>query len=124
VILIDTSVWIAHFRKHDADLERLLSKKWAILHSAVLGELVCGNLPVRFETLHWLRRLPVATVVDAEEVVEFVERRQLYGKGLGWTDMNLLASALISDLDLWTLDTRVRQVAVQLRVGIYSPTVH
>jgi hypothetical protein len=62
--------------------------------------------------------------VDAEEVVEFVERRQLYGKGLGWTDMNLLASALISDLDLWTLDTRVRQVAVQLRVGIYSPTVH
>ena len=93
MILIDTSVWIAHFRQHDADLERLLSKKWAILHSDVLGELVCGNLPVRFETLYWLRRLPGATMVDADEVVEFVERRQLYGKGLGWTDMNLLACA-------------------------------
>ena len=124
MILIDTSVWIAHFRQHDADLERLLSKKWAILHSSVLGELVCGNLPVRFETLYWLRSLPGATVVDADEVVEFVEGRQLYGKGLGWTDVNLLASALISDWDLWTLDTRLRQAAVQLGIGTYSPTVH
>jgi predicted nucleic acid-binding protein len=124
VILVDTSVWISHFRQADAELTRLLFDERVFMHPSIMGELACGNLPNRNKTLHFFTRIEGALMAKADEVHILVEANQLYGRGLGWTDVNLLASALIHKCGLWTLDVRLRQAAVELGVGVYSPAIH
>jgi predicted nucleic acid-binding protein len=124
MILVDTSVWISHLRQADAELTRLLFDERVFMHPFIMGELACGNLPGRNKTLHFFTRIENASRANADEVLTLVEANKLYGRGLGWTDVNLLASALIHNCRLWTLDVRLRQAAVELGVGVYSPTVH
>ena len=124
MILVDTSVWISHFRQADAELSRLLVDLQVCMHPFVMGELACGNLPDRNETLNRFARIENASMATTDEVLTFIEGNQLYGRGLGWTDVNLLASALIHNCRLWTLDVCLRQAAVELGVGVYSPAVH
>jgi len=115
VILIDTSVWVDHLRVGDAALERLLDSGAVLGHPFVIGELALGNLRQRNFVLNALRELPQATAVADEEVLHFIDRRTLFGLGIGYVDAHLLASArLTADAKLWTRDRRLRGVAMRL----------
>ncbi len=117
MILVDTSVWIDHLRKGDRKLTGVLREGLVICHPFVIGELACGNLKNRAEILALLTTLPTATVASHEEVLHLVSDRKLPGKGLGWIDVHLLASALLSRSTLWTRDKALGAVAETLQVG-------
>ena len=96
VVLVDTSVWIAHLRERQAALADLLVDGRVLLHSFVAGELACGNLRKRAAILAALTALPVAMMASDNEVMHLVENRKLWRRGPGWIDAHLLASALVS----------------------------
>ena len=110
-VLVDTSTWIAHLRSTNEDLVELLSSNSVLTHSAVIGELACGSLKNRKDFLDDLRRLNSVEEASVEEALELIETRRLYGKGIGWVDACLLASCLISDCALFTLDKRLSEIA-------------
>lgn len=114
--LVDTSVWLEYFRKGFTPLEDLLSERKAVIHPVVIGELSCGNFKHREKTLGDLKLLPRVPEASFNEVLELVESRRLYGKGLGFGDVQLLASALISGLSLLTLDKAAHRAAKELGV--------
>jgi predicted nucleic acid-binding protein len=118
VILVDTSVWVDHLRRGNARLATLLDDAQVLCHPLVLGELALGNLRARHIMLDLLAALPVPPLADHEEVLRFIEVRRLYGRGIGWVDVQLLASCLLARCALWTLDERLGQVAAQLRVAV------
>lgn len=115
-LLVDTSVWVDHLRKRNPALVELLEHAQVWTHSFVIGELACGNLSQRGKLLSALAELPHAPVAAHEEVLEFVETRRLMGRGLGWIDMHLLASATLAKFPLWTVDKRLLTVAAELQV--------
>ena len=104
MILVDTSTWVDHLRSNSAELARALTEGVVLGHPCVLGELACGNLHGRQNTLELLRDLPQAVRATDEEALECIERNKLHGRGIGWIDVQLLASALLSSARLWTLD--------------------
>ena len=110
-MLVDTSVWVDHLRRRNAALVEQLEAVQVWIHPFVVGELACGNLANRDELLTLLATLPQAPIADHEEVLAFVEARRLMGRGLGWIDMHLLASATLVGLPLWTLDRRLAAAA-------------
>ena len=114
MVLADTSVWIQHFRRGEPRLADCLSDGLVLLHPMVVGELSCGNLRDRGLVLDYLERLPQASIATHAEVRQLVDRRRLWGRGLGWMDVHLLASALLSRCRLWTLDKRLDAVATEL----------
>jgi predicted nucleic acid-binding protein len=83
----------------------------------VIGELACGNLARRNKVLSDLQKLPVASVADQEDALFVIESRRLWGKGIGWTDAQLVASALISGCKIWTRDKQLRSVAAALGIA-------
>lgn len=108
--LVDTSVWIDFWRGSNAvaDLGRLLEEDEVLLHPWVLGEIALGSLGSRRAAiLRDLELLPVAPIVASEEVRSFVDHHQLAGTGLGWVDVQLLASARIAGAEVWTNDRRL-----------------
>ena len=114
MVLVDTSVWVAHLQGGKAGLELLLNDGDAICHPFIIGELACGNLKNRSEILSLLQSLPTASHVEHEEVMQFMENHRLMGKGLGYVDMHLLASALLSKTPLWTYDKKLNEAALKL----------
>ena len=116
MILVDTSVWIEHFRRGANRLETLLNKSLVLCHPFVVGELACGNLKNRDEILTLLKTLPEAHVAEHSEVLHLVNAHRLYGCGLGWIDMNLLASTLLTECGLWTLDKQLKNTAAKLKI--------
>ena len=116
-VLVDTSVWVDHLRKGEALLEDLLSAGQVATHPFIIGELACGNLSNRDEILKFLSELPLAETATNKEVMHLIERHGLGGKGLGWIDMNLLASALLSNMPLWTRDHRLAAAAKAIGVA-------
>jgi predicted nucleic acid-binding protein len=112
--LVDTSVWIDHFRKPDATLAQLLVNRSVALHDFVLGELASGSLPSRVRTLTYLRQLPRAPMARDSEVHHLLESHRLWGKGLGWVDLHLLASSVLSGFALLTADHELMQLAAKL----------
>jgi predicted nucleic acid-binding protein len=116
VILVDTSVWIDHFRDGRSGLASLLDRGEVLMHPYVVGELACGNLSARGPTLELLEQLRTITVADHTEVMTFIERRRLHGRGIGYIDAHLLASAAIDGARLWTTDRRLRTVAMKLNL--------
>ena len=52
------------------------------------------------------------------EALALVDNRRLWGRALGWTDIHLLTSALVSRTRLWTRDRLLRDTAGQLRIPI------
>lgn len=121
MILVDTSVWIDHFRTAGSKLGELLGQTLVMVHPFVIGELACGNLKARASILNDLEALPLAVPATPEEVLRLVEARKLWGLGIGWIDVNLLASALLSNCQLWTLDGKLVQAAAAARVKLYHP---
>ncbi len=104
MVLVDTSVWVFHLRDGNVGLEKLLNNGKVACHPFILGELACGNLKNRDEILTYLQSLPMAILAEDEEVLEFIQNHQLMGRGLGYIDIHLIASAVLTDLPLWTLD--------------------
>ncbi len=116
-MLVDTSVWIDHFRRSNAALARQLSEAEVWCHSFVVGELACGRLRDRAEVLSLLATLPQAPLAGHDEVLTFVESNRLAGTGIGWIDAHLLAAARLARVGLWTMDRPLVAVAVEL--GLY-----
>ena len=117
-MLVDTSVWIDHFRRYDWKLAALLDQGQVECHPFVVGELACGTLRQRDEILTLLRVLPEVPVAEHDEALAFVERHQLTGKGIGWIDVHLLASAHLARTSLWTADRRLRAAARRARLNV------
>jgi predicted nucleic acid-binding protein len=116
-VLADTSVWVDHLRKGNEDLTRLLESGEIVCHPHVIGELACGNLRRRTAILAWLQALPAAPEATHEEVLALVAAHSLHGRGLGWIDAHLLASASLMPCHLWTLDRSLRAAANDLGLG-------
>jgi predicted nucleic acid-binding protein len=114
VFLVDTSVWIDHFRKGRSDLAERLLDGLVLIHPWVSGELACGSLKDRAAVLSDLAALPTVKPATDSEVLHLIEDRRLWGRGLGWVDVHLLASALLSHCRFWTLDKRLKQAAAGL----------
>ncbi len=117
MVLVDTSVWISHLRHGNVGLEKLLNASSVACHPFVIGELACGNLSNRAEILSLLQALPIATYVEHEEVLRFIGDNSLMGKGLGYIDMHLVASALLTNVPLWTQDKRLANASRALGVS-------
>ena len=118
MVLADASVWVSHFRRSSSRLVRLLDEGAVACHPFVVGELACGNLRNRAQILSLLRALPCVEVAGYEEVLAFVESNRLMGTGLGYVDVHLLASAMLSAVPLWTDDRRLAQTASALGVSL------
>ncbi|MGD2201559.1 MAG: type II toxin-antitoxin system VapC family toxin, partial [Candidatus Bathyarchaeota archaeon] len=104
MVLVDTSIWVSHFREGNPHLKDLLLNGQAVCHSFIIGELACGNLQNREEILSLMHALPSAMAAEHEEVVQLIDAHQLMGMGLGYVDVHLLASSLLSGIPLWTYD--------------------
>ncbi|MGH7820116.1 MAG: type II toxin-antitoxin system VapC family toxin [Candidatus Binatia bacterium] len=120
MILVDTSVWIDHFRRagKSRGLADLLEEGEVGLHPFVLGEIALGHLGSRrVEVLRDLTMLPRAGIVPDDEVLEMVTARDLSGTGIGWVDAHLIASALERGWRIWTFDRALFRVAARLRIG-------
>lgn len=117
LVLVDTSIWVSHLAKGSAELRALLERAEVLCHPFVVGELVCGNLTNRTEIISLLQELPQARVVEHDEVLRFIEARRLAGRGLGFIDAHLLASAVLTRAPLWTADKRLREAATDLGVS-------
>ncbi len=116
MVLVDTSVWVTHFRSGNSRLKNLLINGKVACHSFIVGELACGRLQNREEILSWLQSLPTATQAEHEEVLHLIEGHRLMGLGLGYVDVHLLASSLLSEIPLWTEDKQLRTAALKLEV--------
>jgi len=121
MILADTSVWISHLRSGVPVLAELLEAGVVLTHPMVIGELAMGSLSGRDEVLGLMTSLPAVTIARHDEVLSFVDKRGLHGRGLGWVDVHLLSSTLLTpEARLWTQDQRLETAARQLAVA-WSP---
>jgi len=125
MVLVDTSVWVAHFRKSNASFESLLVNDQILCHPLVLIELACGSPPApRSKTLSYIKKLQQATVATTSETLEFIEKHQLQESGCGAIDVSLLASTLLSEnAQLWTLDKSLEKLAIRLGIS-YRNKLH
>jgi predicted nucleic acid-binding protein len=118
-VLVDTSVWVDHFRNRNEELVSLLALDLALSHPLIVTELACGTPPApRTRTLSDIATLPQARQATLDEVRSFIEREQLYGLGCGVVDLALLASTLLTPGSrLWSLDRRLAQLAQRFGVA-------
>ena len=123
MILADTSIWIAHFGKQDDYFDELLDNGMVVMHPFVYGELACGGLPKRRDTLNRLNILPPLDVAADSEVIALITKNNLSGKGIGYIDAHLLAAVAQADsIRLYTHDTHLHQAAQSLSLAHRSPT--
>jgi predicted nucleic acid-binding protein len=122
LILVDTSVWVDHLRRSDPGLVDLLERSAVAMHPFVVGEIACGSLRDRKPLLELLQDLPAAVVADSHEVLQFIERHALHGKGIGYVDVHLLASVALTDgARIWTRDLKLQRVASALGCAYPEP---
>ena len=117
MILADTSVWIYHFRNGFPHFAQMLQKGLVVIHPIVLGELATGNLLNRPKTLAALRCLSKTAMGTVDECMQFIEIHRLYGRGIGWNDIQLLVAARLSGNFLWSKDRRLDDAAKKLGVS-------
>ena len=117
-VLVDTSVWVDHLRRGDAELARRLQSGEVSIHRLVIEELACGPMSQREELLGLLAALPRASEAEHAEFLDFVERWGLAGSGLGAVDVHLLASAKLDHMRLWTRDAALTRAAKRLGVAL------
>ena len=116
MVLVDTSIWISHFRENNSHLKKLLLDESVACHPFIIGELACGNIKNRKEIIPLLQALPKALVAENDEVLQFIEQKKLMGIGIGLIDVHLLASSLLTGVPLWTTDKRMRTTASKFNI--------
>jgi hypothetical protein len=118
VILVDSSVWIDHLRRADAILTDLLDRQQVLIHPFVIGELALGHLQPRDMILEVLMHLDRVIVAHDDEVMRLIEQERLFGLGLGYVDVHLLASVRLTlETSLWTRDKRLSAAAERLSIA-------
>lgn len=116
MVIVDTSVWVEHLRNGNKHLEKLLLDADVICHEFVIGELACGNLKNHHEILALLQALPHAPTVNQHEFLYFIDKHRLMGRGAGFVDIHLLASAQLSNVPIWTADNILKAAAKDLKL--------
>lgn len=122
MIVVDTSVWIEHFRRGCRVLMHLLAHDRVMMHPYIVGELACGHLRKRADTISLLQTLPHAKTASDADTLYFLERQKLYGKGLGYIDLHLLAAVVITGSQLWSMDKALQRQADALHIAFVPPT--
>lgn len=117
MVLVDTSVWVHHFRSSDNKLIPLLNNSEVMIHPFIIGELACGNLRNRREILSLLHSIPFTGILDSNDVLFFIEKNSLMGKGVGLIDVHLLAAAKLENIPLWTNDKNLATLAERLNLA-------
>jgi predicted nucleic acid-binding protein len=119
VILVDTCVWVDHLRAGNKALTDWLDTGMVLTHPFVIGELALGNLRQREMLLSALSDLPSASIATDAEILHFIGRHALFGRGIGYVDVHLLAGVrLTAGARLWTSDMRLHGVAAQLGLAV------
>lgn len=111
MVLVDTSIWIDYFRNGHIQLVELLNNTEVAIHPFIIGELACGTFRNREEILSLLQTLDSSPELSLQELLGFIEMNKLQGKGVGFIDVHLLASSLLSDFKLWTIDKKLHTIA-------------
>jgi hypothetical protein len=118
-VLVDTSIWIDHFRRGDLRLAQYLDRGEVVMHPFIIGELVLGHLPKIADMIEDLQTLAKAGLAGNDEVITFISQRKLSGSGIGYVDAHLLAAAaLVPETLLWTRDKRLNAVAQSLSLAV------
>jgi predicted nucleic acid-binding protein len=118
LILADTAIWVDHLHHGDDRMAALLDAGYVVMHPYIIGEIALGNLRNRAGILDRLRLLPMTTAATDEEVLGFIERHRLFGAGVGYVDVHLLASTLLTaGARLWTRDRRLKEAAERLDIA-------
>ena len=117
IVLADTSVWIDHWRRGNPRLQKLLEADQIVVHPFVLGEIALGAITPRAEVLTHLGALRAPRVAQHDEVMALIDRARLWTRGIGWVDVHLLASALLDQIRVWTLDQALAGAAHTLGVA-------
>lgn len=120
MVLVDTSVWVDFLRRGNSSLTELLEQGRVCTHQIILGELACGNISGRANFLSLLYDLPACDASTHEEVLTFIEENKAFGKDVGFFDLHLLCSALISSIPLWTFDGNL--IKLSKKFGIHHPS--
>jgi predicted nucleic acid-binding protein len=119
-VLVDTSVWIEHFHRADPALQACLQAGLVWTHPVIIGELAAGRLRQRTDILRHLEKLPRADEIDLAEGLHFLKEHSLAGRGLSWSDVQLLAAARIDRLKLWTRDRALATATRELKLAHVS----
>ena len=122
MILVDTSIWIDHFRAADPQLVALLAQNDVLAHPCVIGEIALGSVKQRAQVLRNLNNLPAPIVATHAEIMAFIERRALANTGVGYVDASLLASAALTPgAALWARDKTLRASAARCSLAPRVP---
>ncbi|MGL4402085.1 MAG: type II toxin-antitoxin system VapC family toxin [Luteolibacter sp.] len=116
-ILVDTCVWIDHFRQRNPLLAAMLEDGEVWCHPIIVGELSMGSLKNRQQTLIDLAKLNRPPIASFSETQRMVEARRLWGRGIQWNDANILASSVLAGVPLWTLDRRLKTISEEMGVN-------
>ncbi len=116
-IVVDTNVWVLHWRTPNRLLVDMVEDGEVWTHPIVIGELAMGSLRNRESTLWDLTRLGRPPLATDAETRQMVEGRRLYGRGIGWSDAKILASVMIGNCWLWTNDKRLDDIAAEMNVA-------
>ena len=125
MILVDTSVWVSHFRQSNLSLVYLLTNDQVLCHPLVMLEIACGSPPApRHKTLEYLDKLQTVKTATNREIMTLIDAHKLQDSGCGAIDMALLASALITEkVKIWTQDKKLDALAKKLEVS-FTPKLH
>ena len=115
-VLVDTSVWIDHFHQSSSQLQACLQAAQVWTHSVVIGELATGRLRQRADILRHLQKLPRADEISLNEGLHLLDENSLAGRGLSWSDVQLLAAARLDRLALWTRDQALAKAAAEMEL--------
>lgn len=120
-VLVDSSVWVGHFKHRNEHLVSLLEADLVVCHPFIVAEVACGTPPSRKAIISLLSELESVPVATQDELMALLEARQFYGRGCGFVDLSLLASVLLSEKTLiWALDKRFERLATQVNRA-FSP---
>ncbi len=111
-------MWIDHLSVGDKQLKELLYNSEVAIHPFIIGELACGNIKEREIILKLLSELPKVIIADNNEVLKLIERRHLFGKGIGWIDAHILTSALLTKVKIFTRDKQLLKIITEIGISM------
>jgi predicted nucleic acid-binding protein len=120
VILVDSSIWIDHFRHGDSELTKIIGNDQLLCHPFVVGELALGSLRDRDAVIAFLAAQREAVVATHAEAMTVIDRYSIFSMRIGYTDAHLLTSTLLDRRSsLWTRDKRLAAAAQKVGAALY-----